>query len=594
MAATTLFAPQVRSVQPAFEYNIEEEKGTGTVIIYYTLSDFSEVSTLVNYKIIDPNIASGWGSDEIKKGKKISSTKVDGKERDYFFSIEFANDDKLLVLNQFYQIQIQLVIDTTNEETGEIETETSPWSQISLIRPIPKVEKIIIEELANENNTFLSAPESFTGRIEYSDNSVIEQISEVQIRIQEDSFEVYKKAFSKNFLGTEFRIETPNLFLKPGIYNVYLDYNTINGFKYRAELPTGILNIESGKESAAALEISSMKIKEDLDGGAIELSFSFSGEVVQQSGILKILRADAEHEFLNWKEMSSASVDNLLVNSIKWKDYSAEGGQIYRYKFIYSTNENSYLVDEYKNEYIEAIANYEDIFLSDLNCQLAIRYNPNISGFKWITQESVTNALGGRFPVIRANGDTYYRQFNLSGTLSFYAETQINNTSFDSRNRDMSEFFSDINHSLFFDIDTAFEYLKTEQYAAYKRNPEVIEKRFRDMAMSFLTNKSPKLFRSATEGNMIVYLTNISFTPNKQLSRNVYDFTATVTEICEATYENLKKYHLNIPKVFDKYIYVLEVDDIETQTKDGVIYLVPTISAGSILNGLPLLKEEKV
>ena len=43
---------------------------------------------------------------------------------------------------------------------------------------------------------------------------------------------------------------------------------------------------------------------------------------------------------------------------------------------------------------------------------------------------------------------------------------------------------------------------------------------------------------------MIVYLSNVSFTPNKQLSREVWDFSCTVTEICEYNRENLIRYDL--------------------------------------------------
>ena len=60
--------------------------------------------------------------------------------------------------------------------------------------------------------------------------------------------------------------------------------------------------------------------------------------------------------------------------------------------------------------------------------------------------------------------------------------------------------------------------------------------------MNFLTNGQPKLFKSYEEGNIIVYLSNVSFTPNKTLGRHIYDFSATVTECCEMTQENLKKY----------------------------------------------------
>ena len=83
---------------------------------------------------------------------------------------------------------------------------------------------------------------------------------------------------------------------------------------------------------------------------------------------------------------------------------------------------------------------------------------------------------------------------------------------------------------------------------------------------------------------MIVYLSNVSFTPNKQLGRNIYDFSATATEVCEYSYENLKHYRLSFPDNFSGYIYVLKADkNIEKDT----ICLVPYISENNVLNGLP-------
>jgi hypothetical protein len=72
----------------------------------------------------------------------------------------------------------------------------------------------------------------------------------------------------------------------------------------------------------------------------------------------------------------------------------------------------------------------------------------------------------------------------------------------------------------------------------------IFERIFREKAMDFLTNGKPKLFRSATEGNILVQLTNVSFTPNKQLGRRIYSFTATATEIADCSFENYYKYNI--------------------------------------------------
>jgi hypothetical protein len=105
------------------------------------------------------------------------------------------------------------------------------------------------------------------------------------------------------------------------------------------------------------------------------------------------------------------------------------------------------------------------------------------------------------------------------------------------------------------------------------------EQRFKDAAMRFLTDGKPKLFRSPTEGMMIVMLTNVNFTPNKQLGRRVVDFSATVTECAEPTSKNLIKYEILPPT--EKIYYVLEANssDINYDT----IQVTPYVSDSQII-----------
>ena len=51
--------------------------------------------------------------------------------------------------------------------------------------------------------------------------------------------------------------------------------------------------------------------------------------------------------------------------------------------------------------------------------------------------------------------------------------------------------------------------------------------------MLWLSDGKPKLFRSETEGNMIVMISGVSFTPQDKSSRMVYSLSCTVTEIAE-------------------------------------------------------------
>ena len=66
------------------------------------------------------------------------------------------------------------------------------------------------------------------------------------------------------------------------------------------------------------------------------------------------------------------------------------------------------------------------------------------------------------------------------------------------------------------------------------------------MVLEFLYDDSIKLFKSTTEGNILVKLTDINLTPNQSLGRMVYSFSAIATEVAEYNMDNCKKYNFQI------------------------------------------------
>lgn len=61
--------------------------------------------------------------------------------------------------------------------------------------------------------------------------------------------------------------------------------------------------------------------------------------------------------------------------------------------------------------------------------------------------------------------------------------------------------------------------------------------------MAWLNDGEPKLFRSMTEGNLLVILTDVNLTPNRTLGRRLYNFSATAYEIGDGnSFEDIKKY----------------------------------------------------
>ena len=72
-----------------------------------------------------------------------------------------------------------------------------------------------------------------------------------------------------------------------------------------------------------------------------------------------------------------------------------------------------------------------------------------------------------------------------------------------------------------------------------------MERIYRHWVEEFLNDGGYKLFKSATEGNHIITLTNVSWTPQATLSRMIYDFSSTAYEVADCTPENIKLYNIN-------------------------------------------------
>lgn len=191
-----------------------------------------------------------------------------------------------------------------------------------------------------------------------------------------------------------------------------------------------------------------------------------------------------------------------------------------------------------KETFIEELLDIEFSFLTDSNATFRI-INSQVTDYKYVVQESIINTLGSTYPFVRRNGNTKYRQFTLTGVICGYGDDD----------------------GLFFSPKNILPLISQPFYRDYKEmhkivpwNDYLFEKQYREKAIDFLTNGTPKLYKSLTEGNIIGILTSISFTPNNQLSRNIYDFSATFTEIDQNSIENYQKYSLYKNNTSELYI----------------------------------------
>jgi hypothetical protein len=62
--------------------------------------------------------------------------------------------------------------------------------------------------------------------------------------------------------------------------------------------------------------------------------------------------------------------------------------------------------------------------LYDGKRQLKIKYNPKIGAIKETLLESKTNTMGGKYPFFFRNGNVAYKEFSISGLISYHSDEE--------------------------------------------------------------------------------------------------------------------------------------------------------------------------
>jgi len=238
----------------------------------------------------------------------------------------------------------------------------------------------------------------------------------------------------------------------------------------------------------------------------------------------------------------------------------------YQYAIQYLTQKGSWSSTFKCPEFIYPM--FHDILLSRQDKQLAIRYNGQITSLTPVVNRVKIDTLGGQYPKFAENAKVNYKQFQLNGLLiaeGDYNRQFLNDT--DPENwRDMWTYDNNMGGAYMVRNDTYKEdywdedsvnplnygtytqdimsddsnlYTNRMKYAAQQNWTHDIypmdnwwwERKFREEAIAWLNDGEPKLYRSMTEGNMIVMLNDITLTPNSQLGRRVWNFSCTVYEI---------------------------------------------------------------
>ena len=515
-----------------------------------------------------------------------------------------------------YKIQIRLSAAEYDGSIGQAKwlhdhaSDFSEWSTIAIVKAVGRIDLIIPPlgyNSSNENengngaeivNTLYLSTLDFFGKIDS-----VEDASEVLYKYNlklfdeieeliEDSGELYSSQYQNS---NNFQYLCKHEFKDNESGTLIFTYTTNNGFtstfKYRFlisllainEAPCTILTLENDNINKDIAKISSLEMEEE--EGRVALKLFVNGEVASDlyNGNICIRRSSSKSGFTEWEDIKIYVVTQTLINNLPpIYDYTIESGVYYKY--------GVQAIDKYGNRGTLDIPknmvmrNFEySYLLGENNQQLKLMFNNTMPNYKIQLMESKTETIGSTYPIVTRNAALRYKLFPINGLISFWMDEnhlfcnkrviydnqddviqEYNNYN----NRTILPYSTEHHHDPEFAGDSpSYEDITLESVSNITGLNEpnyqpqydyIYERDFRKMVLDFLHDGKPKLFKSPTEGNVIVRLTEINCVPNQTLDRMIYEFSSTANELADNTYDNYIKYKFLIPGNWSSEFYTTE------------------------------------
>lgn len=570
MASRVLYPPILDSYIPAFAAGT-----TSHCRVYFSLSkfnsrtDFSSVHVSIvkqNSGLSVVNTNDNAALNHYRATGIILNVKpvlVEGEENLFYIDIE-NNDLSSIDTNLgysgwipgwIYKIQIRLCGAqdyNPSSDAGQAAwlnlnaNRFSEWSNVTTTKAIGGITVQIpsldydsdkIESQHQEKTLYISTLD-FIGK--YTCQDITETLYSYQVKLFDSNSILLEESgviYTNQYCNTnQFNYSFKTEFIDLQNYTVEFTYETIN--KYKKTVSLNFLVTQVAMESINATIITEetdvnkilkdiTSISQEEEEGRICLKL-YSNSIVPYSGNICIRRSSSKTNFTLWEDIKIIVCRDKDINSFPcFFDYTIESGVWYKYGVQPISKDGVRgLLTTMQSPVIRNF-NYS-FLLGENNQQLKLQFNNDMGNFKINMSEGRTDTIGSKYPFITRNGNPNYKTFPVNGLISF--------------NMDENNLFITRDQAyLNKDISMLYEnYNSANGIGQYDYN---YEKVFRDKVLEFFHNGKPKLFKSPTEGNIIISLMDISCTPNQSLSRMIYSFTSTGYEIAETSMENYLKYN---------------------------------------------------
>lgn len=325
----------------------------------------------------------------------------------------------------------------------------------------------------------------------------------------------------------------------------------------------------------------------------IDMSWEGSGDKMIPTGWVYFKRASSKDNFKTWDLVHVVEKTKSGNFNYIWEDYTVSSMLKYKYSMQFeaiTNNEAGQWSEIYESNYV--YPKFYDMLIERQNRQIAIRYNGQVSSWKPNVNRQKIDTLGGRYPRFVENAQMKYTSFQISGLITaeedfnrkflsefdgeweldedgnpigdfqYYYKSKIddynseldgkyilrNDTAIDGEigynskldkneylnNKDLYRYYQEdktYSHSIFHDSLDAFSSDSSYQHDSTLFENWYWEREFRNQLIDWLNDGEPKLYRSMPEGNMAVMITDVSLTPNAQMGRRTYNFSATLYEV---------------------------------------------------------------
>ena len=555
--------------------------------IYFSLSKYNSKEDIqyIQLSLINQKTNGSALHERYKSGIKLYFFATDTDKKDeynHYITIQKSDlKNGQLEADTFYKIQLRLVakgaktIDNTDlNPTADWllsqQNYFSEWSKVCLIKGIdePVLSLKTFGSFEQDREIVLGAPlVEIVGTLDFGLSNESERLKSYNIKLYDaehpdelliDSGQIYANEYKRNELNYQLPYS-----LSDGIpYILILSYVTNNGYSKTFQYAFRIL-----QHGINPLKVIVTPVAQN-NNGRIAVNISPKGsESVAPLRNVTIRRTSSKSDFKRWEDVFTIPYSNTN-NFYVWYDNTVESGVWYKY-CVQQRNGNGDRGTTTPIELSEmpsVMCVFEDMFLINQNAKLKLQFNPTLTDFKYNVSETQQIGIGAKYPSVKRNSNNYFRTFQIGGLITSFIDKDwynsyytINNNNYNSHKQQTHiNAVQRANDVTFTSKDEIYQSSKLD-YENYNQEnniseyqDEIYEREFRQKVYDFLYKHDAKLFKSTTEGNILIKLMNISFQPNPTLGRRLYSFTATAVEIDEVTAANCDKYNIQKTGSYEK------------------------------------------